>query len=375
MRIIIYKYVINEIWPTFMACLAVCVFIVIATKMLPITDLIVSKGIPMSQVGMMIAYLLPDIILFALPAASLISIVLAFLRLSVDSEIIAMKSSGISLYQLMPPVALLGGLGMVVALFISLVFLPWGNRSFKTMLFEIGRSKVDMGIKERVFCEPFFGVVFYVNHYSEQTKEMEDVFVSDRRDPVYNSTIIAEKGKVFVSPNGEMVTMALRDGNIFVVDNDLRSGRTVKFKSYDLNIDLSWVTDLAGMREKSPKELDQAGLLKALEKTPKTSEKYNTLMIELLEKYSIPVAVFLMGFIGASLGSQLRVRGRSMGIGVSLVIFVVYYLFLAGAERICESGLVPPVIGVWIPDLFLLIAGIYMMRRVAAEKPLWFFSK
>ena len=82
--------------------------------MLSITDLIVARGVPVTQVARMVAYLLPDIVAFALPAASLIAVLLAFLRFSVDSEIIALKSCGISLYQMLPPVVLLSFLGLLI---------------------------------------------------------------------------------------------------------------------------------------------------------------------------------------------------------------------------------------------------------------------
>ena len=269
MKTTLYKYIIHEIWPTFFASLFVSAFLVVATKMLSITDLIVGRGVPLSHVGRMVGYLLPEITLFALPAACLISVALAFLRLSVDSEIIALKSSGISLYQLLPPVALLSTTGLVAAMIISLVAVPWGNGSFKELLFEVAESKADIGIKERIFCEPFDDIVFYVNHYNEQTKEMEDVFVSDRRDQSVNHTTIAEKGKLVYHPKEKIVTLLLQQGTIFVVDNTLESGRTISFKTYDLNINLKDMIEDFASQQKAPKEMSQAELMEQLRILPK----------------------------------------------------------------------------------------------------------
>ena len=72
--------------------------------MLSITEMIVVRGVSARQVMMMMAYLLPDIITFALPATALMAVVISFLRLSADSEIIALKASGVSLYQMLRPV-------------------------------------------------------------------------------------------------------------------------------------------------------------------------------------------------------------------------------------------------------------------------------
>lgn len=368
MKITLYKYIFNEIWPTFLACLFVSVFIVITTKMLSITDLIVARGIPISQVVWMVTYLLPDIILFALPAASLISVVLAFLRFAIDSETIALKSSGISLYQLLPPVALLSIIGLLVASLISFIGVPWGNSSFKSLIYQVAESKADLGIKERIFCEPFDDVVFYVNRYSEQDKVMENVFVSDRRDKTATNTIIAEKSRIYFHPKEKIITLRFENGTMFAVEKDMASGRTIKFRTYDLNIGMKDIMAALASRRKAPKEMSAGELREQLKTAVKGETRHNEMMIELLEKFAMPLAVFLMGIIGMPLGAQLQARGRSMGIGVSLTVFVMYYLCLAGARSICETGALPPTLGVWIPDLFLVIAGVYLLRRVAKEQ-------
>lgn len=375
MKLTIYKYLINEIWPTFFTSLFVTVFIVIATKMMSVTDLVVSKGVPVSQVFRMVAYMLPDIIAFALPAATLIAVVLAFLRLSVDSEIIALKSCGISLYHMLPPVAVFSCVCMLFAFAVSFIGVPWGNSSLKELIYQLAESKANLGIQERVFCEPFDNVVFYVGQYSEQENEMENVFVVDKREKDITNTIIAEKGKLFIHSKERIITLRFNDGTIFVVEKDLESGRTIKFKTYDLNISIKDVMARLESRRKKPKEMSAGELLKQLDSVPKGEEKYNIMMIELLEKCAIPLAVFLMGIIGMPLGAQLKGRGRSAGIGLSLAVFLIYYLCLAGARGICESGVIAPTIGVWTPVLFLLISCIYFTHRVANEKPINLFSE
>jgi len=332
--------------------------------MLPLTQLILTQGVGLVQVIQMVFYTLPDMITFALPAASLMSVVLAFLRLSADSEIIALKSCGINLYQMMPPVVALSFSGLLITALIGIYAVPWGTKSFKDLVFKIAESKADLGIRERIFYEPFDDVVFYVNSFSARDRLMEDVFVVDRRDQEIVNTIVAKEGQIFSQHEERQIVLHFTKGTIFMVGKDLESARTIKFNTYDLIIGLKDIMAAIASRKKKPKEMSLSELSNQLKKVKKKKEKYNKVMIQLLEKASIPLAVFLMGIIGAPLGAQIGPRGRSTGIGVSLLVFLIYYMCLAGARGICETGTLSPVIRVWIPNGFLLISCIFLFWRV-----------
>ncbi|MCJ7685276.1 MAG: LPS export ABC transporter permease LptF [Desulfobacteraceae bacterium] len=370
----LYRYIINEIWPTFLASLFVFIFIMVAARMLSITELIVTRGVRVTQVIGMVVYLLPDILTFALPAVTLMAVVVAFLRLSVDSEIIALKSSGISLYQMLPPVVAFSFLVFFIGLAISIYAAPWGNRAFKDLIFKIAESKADIGIKERVFCEPFDNLVLYVNNFSRKERVLKDVFVVDRRDKDVTNTIVAEEGQIIMRPDERIITIYFVNGTIFVVDKNLSAARTIKFNTYGLNIGLKDVMADLASRRKAPHELSIGSLIEQLKTVPKGEIRYNTMMRELLEKGSIPLAVLFMGIIGVPLGAQIRARGRSTGIGVSLAVFSVYYICLMVMRSICSSGGMSPVIGVWLPDVFLIISIIYFLRRAANERPFNFLA-
>ncbi len=370
----LYRYIINEIWPTFLASLFVFIFIMVAARMLSITELIVTRGVRVTQVIGMVVYLLPDILTFALPAVTLMSVVVAFLRLSVDSEIIALKSSGISLYQMLPPVVAFSLLVFFLGLAISIFAAPWGNRAFKDLIFKIAESKADIGIKERVFCEPFDNLVLYVNNFSRRERVLKDVFVVDRRDKDVTNTIVAEEGRIIMRPDERIITIYFVKGTIFVVDKNLSAARTIKFNTYGLNIGLKDVMANLASRRKAPHELSMGSLIEQLKTVPKGEMRYNRMMRELLEKGSIPLAVLFMGIIGVALGAQIRARGRSAGIGVSLAVFSAYYICLMVMRSICSSGGLSPVIGVWIPDVFLIISMIYFLRRASNERPFNFLA-
>ncbi|MBW1766972.1 MAG: LPS export ABC transporter permease LptF [Deltaproteobacteria bacterium] len=375
MKLTLHKYIFREIWPTSVACLLVFALVMMATRMLSVTEWVINQGVYPLQVLNLVAFLLPNLILFALPAVSLIAVLVAFLRLSSDNEIIALKSTGISLYQMLPPVLVFSFIGCLGATLIAVFGVPWGNRSFKDMVFQILESKADIGIKERVFFQPCDDVFLYINKISTKDRVMKDIFVEDRRDKSIRNTIVAKEGRILSHRNSRMITFRFKDGTIFILEKGFRTTRTIEFETYDLNIGLDDLMPSLALRKKAPKELFIRELIHNINRTPKGGVKYNEMVIELLERLSIPLAVFLMGLIAVPLGSQLRSRIRSLGIFLGLVIFLIYYMCFMGMKSLCETGALSPYIGMWIPDMFLVVCCVYLLQRVANERPLNIFKK
>ncbi len=364
----LHKYIFNEIWPTSVASLLVFTLVMIAAKTLNLSEWIVNHGVHPMEVGLMIFYLLPSIVLFALPAVTLIAVMIAFLRLSSDNEILALKSSGVSLYQMVAPVALFSLMACAAALMISTLGVPSGNRAFKDLIFRVAQSKADLGIKERVFCHPFSGVVFYVNSFSPTDRVMRDVFAVDRRDAAFTHTIVAREGRIILHPSSRLITLQFLKGTVFTMERDLESFRNIGFNTYDLNIGLDDIMPDLSQRKRSAKEMGIRELFQGLKNHAKSEKAYTEIMKELTEKFAIPVAVFFMGFIGLSLGAQIRGRGRFLGVVISLIVFFIYYLFVAGMRGIGEIGTIPPQVGMWVPDFFLGIVAVYLFSRAAKER-------
>ena len=375
LKLTLHKYIFHEIWPTLLASLAVFLFIVLAARMLNLAEWMINHGVHPFQLARMIFYLLPGMILFALPAVLLMAVFVAFHRLSNDNELQAIKSSGISLYQMLPSVVLISLAGFLAALFLSSSAGPWGRKSFKDFVFMIAYSRADLGIQERIFCEPFKGITFYVSNFAPKERAMKDVFLVDRRDPAMTTTIVAREGRIDSREDLRLITVRFLDGTIFMVDKKQEEGRTITFSTYDLGIGLDDIMPALAGREKDPKEMSFEELRNGLKGPPRQDSRQPEILLELMERFSIPFAVFLMGLIGAPLGAQLRAGGRLVGVVVSLMIFLFYYLLLVGVRSIGETGFLSPAVGSWLPVLFLLSACLYLMKRSEKEKSIAFFEQ
>jgi lipopolysaccharide export system permease protein len=204
---------------------------------------------------------------------------------------------------------------------------------------------------------------------------MKDVFLVDRRDSLNTLTIVAKEGSILLHPKSRTITIHFTGGTIFMVDKKFEAVRTTEFETYDLNIGLDDIMSNFSSRKKAPKEMYLKELARNLKTTPKGEIKYNEMIIELMEKFSIPLAVFLMGLIGMPLGAQIKTRSRFHGIVISLFIFLIYYFSLAGVRSVGETGAISPLLGSWLPVLLLFILCCFLIYRAANERSINFFEK
>lgn len=158
------RYFLREVAIPFLLGIGVFTFILLIARMLKLVELVVNRSVPILQIAKLFAYILPTFLEVTVPMALLLAVLLSFGRLSADSEIVALKTSGISLYQMVVPVIAFTGLVTLLALLLALYARPWGNSNLKASLYEIAKTRASAGLRERVFNDDFAGLVIYVEH-------------------------------------------------------------------------------------------------------------------------------------------------------------------------------------------------------------------
>jgi lipopolysaccharide export system permease protein len=263
LRFTLFKYISREIWPVFFVSLMVFVFIILAANIISIMDMVINQGVSLLQFLQIVLCMLPQVILFSLPVTCLMSVMLAFIRLGSDNEIIALNASGISLYQMLAPVISFSITSLIIAVFFTMCAVPWGNRTYKDYLTGIIKSKANLDITERSFYHDLKNVVFYVNAYSQKDKEMTGVFGVDRSKEDVTNTIVAEKGRIVKSEN--KIYVYFNNGTIFTNKTASKEVTTFRFpKEYKWSYDLGDIAEKIATREKKPKELYLSELVKGL---------------------------------------------------------------------------------------------------------------
>lgn len=364
---IIYRYVFKEMISPFVINLIFFTFVFLMVEMLKVVNMVVNYNVGVFTVFIMLAYFTPYFLTYIIPMSIMIAVLLTFLRLSGDNEIVALKTSGISIYELLPPVMLFCLLGCLLTLFMTIYAMPWGRLSFKKLTYKVVSSNLEIGFKERTFNDSFEDVVLYVNKIDPNAKELQDIFIEDKRTQNIISTVVAPKGKLFSEPDKYVYHLLLYNGVIYQVDVKNRSTNYINFETYEVRLDIKQEASRLEQGTKHRKEMSLVELWNYLNNsTRRDNEYYNTLM-ELHKKFSIPIACFALGLLAVPLGIQSGSTKKSFGLVLGMVFFLIYYLLLTAGLVFGETGTCPPVIGMWFPNIVMGALGLYLLIKTANE--------
>jgi lipopolysaccharide export system permease protein len=373
MNKIIDRYIFKEIASPFIIILFVLTFVMLMGKIMQIMDLFVNKGVGFFAIAKIIIFLLPNFMLFTIPIALLISILIAMGRLSSDNEITALKTSGISLMQMYYPVAIASLIAFIFTIIMSYFIVPQSNFATRRLLFNVAQEKANIGIKERVFNDNFKDFLIYAKKISLNNNYMEGVIVSDKRMIGKQNTIFAEKAFLVSDPESMKVKLKMENGSIHTVSPDLKNYRKIDFKSYDINLDLSVAIANFDKSAKSSTDMTMSELLEKIKKPGMDGKDIRELYIEAHKKFSTPLACIFFGLLALPLGIRSHRSVKSKGFAIGLIIVCFYYLLRIGGEAFAETGYVPVAIGVWMPNILFALIGICLFYMTSKEISL--FSK
>lgn len=364
---ILNRYMYKEVAAPFLLSLFIFTFVLLLERIMALVELVISKGVSVTDIVMLFVYILPSFLTLTVPMSFLLAVLLAFGRLSSDSEVIAFRACGVSFYQMIIPVSLLSVLTYVLTLFLMIYALPWGNQSFRLKVFNIASGKATTGLKERVFNDDFEGIVLYVDRLKDSGSGMEGVFIYDQREKEAY-TILAREGNIVSDPKAMTVNMRLKNGEIHQAGKDAYYNR-VAFSTYNLRINFKG-SDNNGKVSKGDREMTIGELSDRIRELKGRREDYTAYEIELQKKFSIPFACIVFGLIGAPLGIQSKRGGRAWGFSLSLLIFLIYYVSLTGGESLGDKGAISPFLAMWAPNIIFFVIGLYLTVKTAMESPI-----
>ena len=278
-------------------------------------DFIVNRGLPGTVILSFVGLILPSLLGLLLPIATFCAVLFVYHRLVMDSEMVVLRSAGLSQLQLARPALVLGSLVTLVVYSIMMYFQPASYHRFKELQSDIRNNFAAVVLQEGTFNKLSEGITIYVRARSPDG-ELRGILVHDNRDPKKPVTMIAERGTMVRSEQGPRAVLI--NGNQQQMDRD--SGR-LSLLTFDQHIiDLSQDQESVHARWREPKERYLPDLLNP-STDPDDRKNYNELVAEGHRRLIAPIYVlgFVMIALAALLSGEFNRRGQKRRLFVAFL--------------------------------------------------------
>lgn len=369
---ILSRYILKEISVPFTLSLAILTATALLSKAVKLIELMVTQGVGGSFIFWFIASVTPSFLIYTLPISFLIGVLVAFTRLSSDSEVTAIKASGLGLTAMLRPVMLMALIVYAAALVVTLYLFPWGNLNMKALFFDASKDRFISGLEEKTFYDRFKGIVLYVDKINARTGEMEGIFISERGGKEESNVFFATKGVFSPATERYTVYLKLNDGAIHRKTMGGGTYHIADFASYTLELGLAGQPGAAG--DKANRELYVGELMAKAKAVEARGQDPGPYLIDLHKRFALPASVFVFALLGVPLGIQKIRAAKFTGFSIALGVVLTYYVLSTAFEAIGETGSMNAIAAVWASDAIFLVAGIFVFYRASKEQPLNPFS-
>ncbi len=232
---ILYKYILRAHIGPFLFSFLTLVFVFLLQFLIKQLDQLVGKGLSVWVILELITLSLAWIVVLAVPMSVFVATLMAFGSMASNSEVTAMKASGVSLYRMMAPV-------IVVALLVAFLLvefnnnvLPDANHKVATLLRDIRRKKPTLTLQPGVFSQDIQGYSILVRKTFEDSNALEGVTLYDYTTPNLSVVITARRGAISFSPDYRKLVLNLQEGEIHRMDlSEENSYRRITFEKHRL---------------------------------------------------------------------------------------------------------------------------------------------
>jgi lipopolysaccharide export system permease protein len=348
------SYIANEFWQPLLFGVGIVTGVWFgADQLRTIFNLVMRAGVPWSMAFTILGLHLPEIIVITIPIGVLLGTLLVFNRLSGDSEIIALRTSGVSFYRIMVAPLLFGILTSFISFCINEFIVPPATRTAKKLEFlALYKSEMPSGSANFTYMERGKDLslerVFYIGYYDG--KIIRNVIVLDFTRDKLVQIIAAAEGQ------WERGQWALKKGRTYALSGDSDITRIMQFK----DLTLPGIKNAQKALESSavsPKEMNMLELNHYVDILRNSNSVTNDLLVRLYQKVSQPLACLIVALAGAPLGLLARRSRTNIGLIYSAAVVFLYYVLQSSSGALGEAGRISPLLAAWLPNIVIGVIG------------------
>ncbi len=356
---IIHRYVLAEIWRPYVVALFAFTLATTLNRFARLSDLVIARGVPAALVGKLLFSLLPLFLEITLPAALLLAVLLALGRLGADSETTALSSAGVGMRGLLPPVLLLATATFLASLVIAWSGLPWGQRMLADTVARIVSVRAGAGVEEHAFREVAPDVLLFPDRVSAGGDEMSGVLLVQRLEGKEPLLVFAKKGKFVPEEKTRRARLILSDGTIHNDDRAEHAYRIASFREMEFRVGRGRA---AGGDHNGARDLTLPQLARRMS-AGGGAGRAASYRYHFHRRLSLAVSCLAFGLLAIPLGHAQRMRGKSPAIALTLIIILLYYIFIAAAGVFESTSPVLMAVLMWFPNAAGFAAACWLLWR------------
>jgi lipopolysaccharide export system permease protein len=349
------------------------VVLVLLQQAVRLSDLITKQGVSPFTIAPILALALPALVVTILPVCSLMAPAIAYSRLASDGELLALRATGYSFYQLLSPILGLGvfmGIGTAI---LVLEVIPHANFFARQLVFEAVSTSLQLRIRERVFQSPFPGLIVYVENIDEKNGQLEGVLLADSRTPEA-TTIFASEAEILPDFAGMRVIVKMRNGSLLRREGE-QGFQQASFERYNFVIEVGNPWQGTELSRKRVREMTLGEIWQQVQTVQASGGSHLRALVEWHKRVALPISCLVLVFVGAAVGALNRRTGRLGGFAISAGSLLLYYILVTAGSSLAETGVISPTLGVWMPNVLALVIATYLVVAANGRQPFSHFKQ
>ena len=364
---ILTRYILGEVISHAAIGAALFTFVLFTRDLGHILDLVVRNSAPFSSVLELIALTIPLTLTYTIPMGVLVGILIGLSRLAADSEITAMRASGIGVWTFLRIISAFAAVAWLLALANSLFLAPASQAALARLQDRLKSSQASFEVQPRVFYEGFPQLVLYVQDVrtAQGAALWKGVFIADISTPASPRITLAREG-ILVSEGPETLHLHLTSGATHETDSsDPDRYQISTFEETDIPIA---VPQAEREPESAPvAELGTWDLPTQARRTNKISARWY--YIEFYRRFALPTSCLVLALVGIPLGLSSKKGGKSGGFVLTILLVLAYYSVTLVGVSLARQGKVSPATGAWLANIVFFVAGALLLWR-AERRPI-----
>src|SRR6266851_1931889 len=376
---ILTRYILGEVTSHALLGTAIFTFIIFTRELGQILELVVRNSAPLPSAAELFFLTVPEALTLTLPAGVLIGILIGLSRLAADSEITAMKASGIGVWNFLRILSIFFLFAWLLALANNVYLAPRSQAALSRLQDRLKGSQISFQIQPRVFYEGFPKKVLYVNDVksAQGAAIWKGVFIADTTTPGAPKITLAEQG-ILVSEGTNTLHLHLLNGSLHESDPTTPDKYQIStFEETDLPITLP---ESGAAKDQPPSSLAEIPTfqLPQVARTSKNQVMARWYWIEFHRRFALPTACIVLALVGFPLGLSAKKGGKSAGFVLTIILVFAYYFVSLTGVSLARQGRISAGLGVWLANIVGLVAGVFLLWRserrpfeIAALKGTW----